>query len=125
MTSLGVYAVLHGPLFGIDDATILRFKEQADLDEAARVAYVSATRAQYPLVVCAPGDTEFQDGWPQPLYDALYPSKDRRHRPEMASGDETVLNAPAQPQEEQIHPGVHRPKTGALRFFGLTQWRSS
>src|SRR5260370_11137482 len=25
---LSVYAVLHGPLFGIDDATLLRFKEQ-------------------------------------------------------------------------------------------------
>jgi ATP-dependent helicase/nuclease subunit A len=90
-------------------------EEQAERDEAARVAYVAATRAKDLLVVCALGDTEYQDGWLQPLYDALYPSEDRRRKPEMVSGDETVLNAPMQPKEEQIRPGVHRPKVGGHR----------
>ena len=44
-------------------------EEQAERDEAARVAYVAATRAKDLLVVCALGDTEYEDGWLQPLYD--------------------------------------------------------
>jgi ATP-dependent exoDNAse (exonuclease V) beta subunit len=87
-------------------------EEQAERDEAARVAYVAATRAKDLLVVCALGDTEYQDGWLQPLYDALYPPKDRRRKPEIPGGEQTVLNAPLQPKEEQIRPGVHRPRAG-------------
>jgi len=92
-------------------------EEQAERDEAARVAYVAATRAKDLLVVCALGDTEYEDGWLQPLYEALYPPKDRRRKPEMTGGDETVLNAPAQPKEEQVRPGVHRPKLGDHRVL--------
>jgi ATP-dependent helicase/nuclease subunit A len=94
-------------------------EEQAEREEAARLAYVAATRAKDLLVVCTLGDTEYQDGWLQPLYGALYPPKDRRRKPEMASGDETVLNAPVQPKEEQIRPGVHRPKVGGHRVVWL------
>jgi ATP-dependent exoDNAse (exonuclease V) beta subunit len=93
-------------------------EEQAERDEAARLAYVAATRAKDLLVVCALGDTEYQDGWLQPLYDALYPSKDRRRTPEIAwSGEETVLNAPVQAKEDQIRPGVHRPRSGNHRVL--------
>lgn len=87
-------------------------EEQGERNEAVRVAYVATTRAKDLLVVSALGDTEYQDGWLQPLYDALFPPKDHRRKPEMASGDETVLNAPAQPQYEQIRRGMHRPKVG-------------
>ncbi|MGA3041178.1 MAG: UvrD-helicase domain-containing protein [Bryobacteraceae bacterium] len=90
---------------------------QAEREEAARVAYVAATRAKDLLVVCALGDTEYEGGWLQPLYDALYPPKDRRRKPEISNGDETVLNAPVQPKEEQIRPGVHRPKLGNHRVL--------
>ncbi len=87
-------------------------EQQAEREEAARVAYVAATRAKDLLVVCALGDTEYENGWLQPLYDALYPLKDRRRKPDLPQGDETVLNAPVQPKEEQIRPGLHRPKIG-------------
>lgn len=92
-------------------------EEQAEIDEAARVAYVAATRAKDLLVVCALGDTEYQEGWLQPLYDALYPPKDRRRQPEVAFGNETVLNAPPQPKEGQIRPGWHRPRVGGHQVF--------
>jgi ATP-dependent exoDNAse (exonuclease V) beta subunit len=92
-------------------------EDRAERDEGARVAYVSATRAKDLLVVCAIGDTEYKDGWLSPLYDALYPPPDQRRHPRHAPGcppfgEETVLNAPPQPQEEQIRPGLYHPRTG-------------
>jgi ATP-dependent exoDNAse (exonuclease V) beta subunit len=93
-------------------------EEQAERDEATRVAYVAATRAKDLLVVCALGDTEYEGGWLAPLYDAIYPPKDRRRLSSEAPGcpeigEATVLNAPLQPKEAQIRPGLHRPRAGS------------
>jgi ATP-dependent helicase/nuclease subunit A len=41
-------------------------EERAERAEGERIAYVAATRAQDLLVVCAVGDTEYQDGWLSP-----------------------------------------------------------
>ncbi len=92
-------------------------EEQAERDEATRLAYVAATRAKDLLVVCTLGDHEFENGWLAPLYDAVYPAKDRRRQAREAPGcpafgHVTVLNPPAQPQEEQVRPGLHRPRVG-------------
>ena len=59
-------------------------ENDAERDEAIRLAYVAATRARDLLVVSAVGDIsftkkpEFYDAsWLSPLYPALYPSEDR------------------------------------------------
>lgn len=93
-------------------------EERAELDEAVRVAYVAATRAKDLLVVCALGDDEYKDGWLTPLYEAIYPPKDRRAHSDAAPGcpdfgEETVLNAPMQSEAVQVRPGLHRARRGA------------
>jgi ATP-dependent exoDNAse (exonuclease V) beta subunit len=93
-------------------------EEQAERDEGTRVAYVAATRAKDLLVVCAIGDNEYENGWLSPLYEALYPPRGGRRRGRTAPGcppfgEETVLNAPPQPKEDQIRPGLHRARTGS------------
>ena len=93
-------------------------EEQAELDEAVRVAYVAATRAKDLLVVCTLGDDEYKGGWLSPLYEAIYPAKDRRSRSGAAPGcpdfgEETVLNAPIQSAVIQVRPGLHKPRRGA------------
>ncbi len=92
-------------------------EEKAERHEGARVAYVAATRAKDLLVVCAIGDTEYEDGWLSPLYEALYPPKNQRRDGRFAPGcpqfgEETVLNAPSQPTEAQIRSGLYRTRTG-------------
>jgi ATP-dependent helicase/nuclease subunit A len=93
-------------------------EERAERAEGERIAYVAATRAQDLLVVCAIGDTEYQEGWLSPLYDAVYPAMSNRRKSLPAPGcpsfgELTVLNAPMQPQQEQIRPGLHRPRAGS------------
>jgi ATP-dependent helicase/nuclease subunit A len=91
---------------------------RADEEEALRVAYVAATRARDLLVVAALGEEE-RPGWLSPLYEALYPSKDRWRVAGAALGcpkfgGATVLNRPAdQPDEVSVKPGLHTPRAGA------------
>ena len=93
-------------------------EQQADEEEAIRVAYVAATRARDLLVVSAIGEAEHDGGWLSPLYDALYPPKDSWRTPEAAPGcpkfgSSTVLNRPPdQPEEVSVKPGLHYPKAG-------------
>ena len=92
-------------------------EEQAEIDEAVRVAYVAATRAKDLLVVCALGDDEYAGGWLSPLYEAIYPPKDRRTLSGTAPGcppfgEESVLNAPIQAAADQVRPGLHKPRRG-------------
>lgn len=91
---------------------------EADREEALRVGYVAATRARDLLVVAAIGEEEREGGWLSPLYDALYPSKDKYRAASVALGcppfgPRTVLNRPPdQPDEVSIRPGLHYSKAG-------------
>jgi ATP-dependent exoDNAse (exonuclease V) beta subunit len=91
---------------------------KADDEEALRLAYVAATRARDLLVVAAIGEEERPGGWLSPLYDALYPPKERWRDAGEAPGCPpfgytTVLNRPLdQPDEASVRPGLHRPKAG-------------
>jgi ATP-dependent exoDNAse (exonuclease V) beta subunit len=90
---------------------------EADREEALRVAYVAATRARDLLVVATIGEEE-REGWLSPLYEALYPPKDRWRSAEPAPGcpkfgSRTVLNRPPEdPEERSIQPGLHYPRSG-------------
>lgn len=91
---------------------------KADEEEALRVAYVAATRARDLLVVAAVGEDEREGSWLSPLYDALYPPKERRRMSGVAPGcpefgETTVLNRPPDQWEEvSVKPGLHAPKAG-------------
>ena len=92
---------------------------KAEEEEALRVAYVAATRARDLLVVAALGEEQREDSWLSPLYDALYPPKDRYRISAAAPGcpkfgDSTVLNRPPEQSEEvSVKPGLHRPQAGS------------
>ena len=68
--------------------------------EGERVAYVAATRARDLLVVPAPGDAPYPDGWIAPLNAAIYPREDARRIQTRAEGcpafksKDTVLTRP-------------------------------
>jgi ATP-dependent helicase/nuclease subunit A len=91
---------------------------QADEEEALRLAYVAATRARDLLVVAALGEEQRDEGWLSPIYDALYPPKERWRTSAAAPGcppfgDTTVLNRPPdQPEEVSVKPGLHVPRKG-------------
>jgi ATP-dependent helicase/nuclease subunit A len=92
---------------------------EADREEALRIAYVAATRARDLLVVATVGEEEREGGWLSPLYDALYPPKDRWRISGAAPGcprfgSTTVLNRPPEYADEvSVKPGLHYPKTGS------------
>ena len=94
-------------------------EKRADEEEALRVAYVAATRARDLLVVAAIGEEEREGSWLSPLYDALYPPKERWRRAAQAPGCPTVGNAtvlnrpPDYPEEISVHPGLHYPRAGS------------
>jgi ATP-dependent exoDNAse (exonuclease V) beta subunit len=91
---------------------------RAEEEEALRVAYVAATRARDLLVVAAIGEEQREGSWLSPLYDALYPPKERWRAAGQAPGcpkfgGTTVLNRPPEYGEEvSVQPGLHYPKTG-------------
>jgi ATP-dependent exoDNAse (exonuclease V) beta subunit len=92
---------------------------KADEEEAWRVAYVAATRARDLLVVAAVGEEQRAGGWLSPLYDALYPPKDRWRIAGTPPGcpkfgSETVLSRPPDaPAESSVKPGLHYPIAGS------------
>jgi ATP-dependent exoDNAse (exonuclease V) beta subunit len=94
-------------------------EEQADREEALRLAYVAATRARDLLVVAAIGEEEREGGWLSPLHEALYPPKERWRSSATAPGcppfgSTTVLNRPPDQSEEvSVKPGWHRPRAGS------------
>ncbi|HEY1339770.1 MAG TPA: 3'-5' exonuclease, partial [Bryobacteraceae bacterium] len=91
---------------------------EADREEAWRVAYVAATRARDLLVVAAVGEAE-REGWLEPLYEALYPPKERWRVSGAATGcpkfgNTTVLNRPPEYADEgSVKPGLHYPRAGS------------
>jgi ATP-dependent exoDNAse (exonuclease V) beta subunit len=109
------------PLCGAAPRELLeRFDLEAGRDraEAARVAYVAATRARDLLVVPAVGDEEVE-GWLDVLNPALYPPAGERRRARPAPGcpefgGDSVLERPpdARPKLGSVVPGLHTAKAG-------------
>jgi ATP-dependent exoDNAse (exonuclease V) beta subunit len=96
---------------------------QIELEEAARVLYVAATRARDLLVVCTVGDHPY-DGWLGTLNPVLYPAEANSFNPEtkqpsgcLAFGNDTVLGRPPNALRGfgSVSPGLHRPRVGEHR----------
>lgn len=101
------------------DRHVYQREEQADLEEARRIAYVAATRARDLLVVSALGEEEWTESWLSPLYPALYPKKSAYRESQTAAGcpsfgHSTVSNRPAsfRGEEPSIRPGLHTSRVG-------------
>ena len=112
------------PLAGCEP---LDLSQHADLErardraEGVRLAYVSATRTRDLLVVPTIGDeprrswNSVENWWVRPLYDALYPSAEKRQKPKTASqcpnfGKDTVLVRPPDfvgDETDTVWPGEH------------------
>ncbi len=91
-----------------------------DIEEAARLLYVAATRARDLLVVSAVGDQRYDDRWLGALNPAIFPSADRGFTPETnhpagcpefgpdnCLRPKGVLRPPG-----SVTPGRHKPETG-------------
>jgi ATP-dependent helicase/nuclease subunit A len=99
----------------------LQEEENAEREEAVRLAYVAATRARDLLVVSAVGDMSFvkkpeffEASWLFPLYPALYPSEDQWR----VGRGITVLNAPPECAAEMfVAPGMHTGQRGGCDVF--------
>lgn len=93
---------------------------ERDHEEAVRVTYVAATRAQDLLVVPAVGDKRWPDTWTEVLYPSLYPPAGTEHDPKPAPGcpelgrDVLVDREGAVPTHVPL-PGLHRVETGKNR----------
>jgi ATP-dependent helicase/nuclease subunit A len=106
-----------------------------DVAEGVRIAYVAATRARDVLVVPAIGDDSTGHGpgmadhwWVAPLYSALYPTEQRRHRPTRATmcpefGMDSVLKRPDGdlPDETSVRPGSHELRA-APNAYSVVWW---
>jgi hypothetical protein len=98
-----------------------------DVAEGVRVAYVAATRARDLVVVPAVGDDPTPGGgppiaaewWVAPLYPAIYPTEERRRKPQLAErcpkfGIDSVSDRPdhCPADETNVRPGEHGFGTG-------------
>ena len=82
-------------------------EKQRDIEEAARVLYVAATRARDLLVVSTVGDVRYDDRWLSALNPAVYPGADHSFSPETNNPE----GCPAFGPDNCIRPsGVLRPK---------------
>ncbi len=57
-------------------------EKQLDIEEAARVLYVAATRARDLLVISSVGDQRYEDRWLSALNPSIFPPADRSFAPE-------------------------------------------
>jgi ATP-dependent exoDNAse (exonuclease V) beta subunit len=97
-------------------------EKELEIEEAARVLYVAATRARDLLVVSAVGDERFE-GWLSTLNPAIYPHGERSRAPETTAprgcpefGPQSVLRTSnADTPEGSVAPGLHTPEVGAHR----------
>ena len=119
-------AIYAEPLAGCAPKELLIHEEvelTRDRDEAARVAYVAATRARDLLVVPSFGDPEPDDRaprWLDALRDAIQPDDARRRDSTDAPGcpafgDDTVLERPEKARRSvdgAVRPGLHRSIAG-------------
>jgi ATP-dependent exoDNAse (exonuclease V) beta subunit len=98
-------------------------EKQRDIEEAARVLYVAATRARDLLVVSAVGDQRYDDKWLGALNSAIYPAVDGSFTPETnqpAGCPEFGLDNCVRPNgvlrpRGSVTPGEHRPEFGEHR----------
>jgi ATP-dependent helicase/nuclease subunit A len=98
-------------------------EKQRDVEEAARVLYVAATRARDLLVVSAVGDVRYDDRWLGALNPAIFPPADRSLVPETNCpagcpefGPDNCLrpNGVLRPKGS-VTPGQHQPEAGSHR----------
>jgi ATP-dependent helicase/nuclease subunit A len=98
-------------------------EKQRDVEEAARVLYVAATRARDLLVVSAVGDARYDDRWLGALNPAIFPPADRSFVPESNHpagcpqfGPDNCLrpNGVTRPKGS-VTPGQHQPEAGKHR----------
>ncbi len=95
-------------------------EKQRDVEEAARVLYVAATRARDLLVVSAVGDLRYDDRWLGALNPAIFPPADRSFAPETNHpegcpefGSDNCIrpNGVLRPKGS-VTPGQHQPEAG-------------
>jgi len=98
-------------------------EKQRDVEEAARVLYVAATRARDLLVVSAVGDVRYDDRWLAALNPAIFPPADRSFVPETNhpagcpefGSDNCLRPAGVHRPKGSVTPGQHQPEAGEHR----------
>ena len=98
-------------------------EKQRDIEEAARVLYVAATRARDLLVVSTVGDVRYDDRWLSALNLAIFPAADRSFSPETNhpagcpefGGDNCIRPAGVLRAKGSVTPGEHKPEEGEHR----------
>jgi ATP-dependent helicase/nuclease subunit A len=98
-------------------------EKQRDVEEAARVLYVAATRARDLLVVSAVGDVRYDDRWLGALNPAIFPPADRSFAPETNQppgcpgfGSDNCLRPSGVTRPKgSVTPGQHQPEAGEHR----------
>ncbi|HLF83471.1 MAG TPA: 3'-5' exonuclease, partial [Blastocatellia bacterium] len=95
-------------------------EKQRDVEEAARVLYVAATRARDLLVVSAVGDARYDDRWLGALNPAIFPPADRSFVPETNhpagcpkfGPDNCLRPSGVLRPKGSVTPGQHQPEVG-------------
>jgi len=98
-------------------------EKQRDIEEAARVLYVAATRARDLLVVSTVGDARYEDRWLSALNPAIFPAADRSFNPETNhpagcpefGGDNCIRPTGVLRPKGSVTPGEHKPEDGEHR----------
>jgi ATP-dependent exoDNAse (exonuclease V) beta subunit len=98
-------------------------EKQRDIEEAARVLYVAATRARDLLVVSTVGDVRYDDRWLSALNPAIFPAADRSFAPETNhpagcpefGGDNCIRPTGVLRPKGSVTPGEHKPEEGEHR----------
>jgi ATP-dependent helicase/nuclease subunit A len=95
-------------------------EKQRDVEEAARVLYVAATRARDLLVVSAVGDVRYDDRWLGALNPAIFPPADRSFNPDtdqphgcpQFGSDNCIRPSGILRPKGSVTPGQHQPEAG-------------
>jgi ATP-dependent exoDNAse (exonuclease V) beta subunit len=98
-------------------------EKQRDIEEAARVLYVAATRARDLLVVSAVGDLRYEDRWLGALNPAIFPAAAHSFDPEtdQPAGcpkfgkDNCIRPSGVLRPPGSVTPGQHQPEAGEYR----------
>ena len=98
-------------------------ERRRDVEEAARVLYVAATRARDLLVVSAVGDVRYDDRWLGALNPAIFPPAERSFAPETNhppgspefGQDNCIRPGGVLRPKGSVTPGQHQPEAGEHR----------
>lgn len=93
---------------------------QRDLEEAARVLYVAATRARDLLVVSTIGDIRYDEKWLSALNPAIFPAGDQSFNPQSNNppgcpafgSDNCIRPSGVVRPKGSVTPGLHQPEVG-------------